>query len=127
MKIYLISPYSHKDPSERERRFIEAAKVVGELVRLGHVVYSPIVSCHPVAVHCKLDGDVETWWDLNKAFMRWAEIGVIVALAGWSSSVGIRAEVDYMINNLKKPVLTLEVFLHTLDPKGRKENGREEV
>ena len=40
-KIYLASPYYHKDPKVRESRFIEVCKKTGELMNQGYFVYSP--------------------------------------------------------------------------------------
>jgi hypothetical protein len=46
--IYLASPYTHPDPVVREERFAAACAVAAQLLRFGHLVFSPICHSHPL-------------------------------------------------------------------------------
>lgn len=129
MKIYLISPYSHEDPMVRHYRFEEAAKAAGELITIGHIVYSPIAHCHPIAIACNLPGGNLFWSEMNEEFMRWADIGVLLELDGWKGSIGVDEDIKFL-QKTGKPFYDYETFLYlnsTPDLARGEENGREEV
>ena len=102
-KIYLATPYTHKRIDIMEERYEAACKAVGEIVRMGHLAYSPIVHWHPVAVRQDLPRDVIFWQKYNQSFLDWADELWVKAMAGWSESKGLRQEIDYA-NSVKKPV-----------------------
>lgn len=96
-KIYLASPYSHPDKDVRYDRWMRAAKLYAQLVKDGHIVYCPIAFCHPIATFYKLPTDNDFWKRVNKVFIDWAEIFMILCLDGWGDSKGIRWELAVSI------------------------------
>jgi hypothetical protein len=93
MKIYLACPYSHPDPTVREKRFRSANHYAAYLLRQGHIVFSPLSHSHPIAVQCGLpETDFEFWQAFSFAFVDWAEVIHVLMLDGWDTSIGVEAE-----------------------------------
>jgi hypothetical protein len=63
--IYLACPYSDAIGPVRETRAQIANRVAGDLIRKGHVVYSPISHCHGIAKECNLATTWEHWKEFN--------------------------------------------------------------
>lgn len=93
LKIYLASPYYHKDPQIREERFKAVCKKAGELMNQGYFVYSPIAHSHPIACQCKLPKDWKFWEQYDVEYIKWVDEVWILMLPGWTESVGIKAEI----------------------------------
>lgn len=94
--IYLASPYTHSDPSVREARFDAACLATAELVRSGHVVFSPIVHGHPL-VRFGLPVEWEYWERFDREHLRRCDQMVVLMLDGWRESRGVQAEIDLAI------------------------------
>ena len=94
--IYLASPYSHLDPSVREARFDAACQATVELVRAGHVVFSPIVHGHPL-VRFDLPTTWEYWERFDREYLRRCDEMLVLMLDGWRESRGVQAEIDLAI------------------------------
>jgi hypothetical protein len=107
MKIYLGVPYSDPDPAVKQKRFEQVTDKTGELMQQGHIVYSPITACHPVAVRCDLPGSWEYWGALDRTFIDWCEEVWILKLDGWEDSTGLKAEVE-IAREMGKPVRYIE-------------------
>lgn len=90
--IYLASPYSDPDPAVMESRFDAACRKAGELMNAGHVVYSPIVHCHPIAVRVGLPRDWTFWERFDREMLSRATSFQILCLPGWGTSKGVKAE-----------------------------------
>jgi hypothetical protein len=103
MKIYLGVPYSHPDENVMQRRFELVTDKTGELMNQGHIVYSPITACHPVAERCLLPRNWEFWEQLDRTFIEWADEVWILMLDGWKESTGVNAEIA-IAEDLGKPV-----------------------
>src|SRR5262245_46139289 len=89
--IYLASPYSHPDAAVREQRFRDACRATAALMRMGNVVFSPIVHGHPLVEH-GLPTDWSFWKTHNRAHLgRCTELLVLI-LDGWEESEGVQAE-----------------------------------
>lgn len=92
-RIYFVSPYTHKDEKVMAFRYEEALRVVARLINKGHLVFSPIVHCHPIAVAHTLPRDYSFWQDYSTSFLLyWAEAVNVLCLHGWMESTGIRNE-----------------------------------
>ena len=91
--IYIASPYTHADPAVMEQRFDAACRAAGELMRQGHVVFSPIAHTHPIAVRCELPRGWDFWERFDREFIRAAEKVVVLKLPGWEESNGVAAEI----------------------------------
>jgi hypothetical protein len=104
--IYLACPYTDPDPAIRKARFDVATAVAAELIRAGHIVYSPITMTHPIDV--VLAGASNTlgsdyWVAFDEAFMEMCSGMIVIRLEGWQRSNGIRREIAYF-NDRKKPI-----------------------
>lgn len=93
--IYLASPYTPHNDESVQYRVDVAAKVAARLMRLGHIVFCPVVHSHYVADH--LDEttriDHEFWMMQDLALLKHAEKMVILTLPGWKVSRGIGREI----------------------------------
>ena len=94
--IYLASPYTHSEPGVREARFEAACLATAELVRAGHVVFSPIVHGHPL-VRFDLPIEWEYWERIDGEHLRHCDEVVVLMLEGWRESRGVQAEIDLAI------------------------------
>jgi Domain of unknown function (DUF1937) len=104
--IYLACPYTDADASIRQLRFDVATGVAADLIRTGHIVYSPITMTHPIDI--VLAGESNTlgsdyWVAFDEAFMEMCSEMVVIRLAGWQRSSGIRREIAYFTEH-KKPI-----------------------
>lgn len=92
--IYLASPYSDPDPAIRQQRYEAVCKAAGELIRRGHVVYSPIAHSHHLSEVCNLPENWEFWRRQDTAMLKLADELWVLDLPGWRESVGVRAEMN---------------------------------
>ncbi len=97
-KIYLASPYSHRNEMQRELRWKEVSKFYAKLIKKGNTVYCPIAFHHHIAETCDLPTDAEFWKKQNYAFLEWAEVFMIYCLPGWGDSKGILWEIEIAQN-----------------------------
>ena len=96
--IYVGGPYTHADHNIRRKRFEALTAVAAEIVKQGHIVYSPITHTHPIDLHF-VRGDVhlsyDFWCDFDETFMSVCTEMVIVPLEGWDKSSGVKREREY--------------------------------
>jgi hypothetical protein len=90
--IYLAGPYSHPDPSVRERRFDALTNAAADLAAQGHIVFSPITHCHPIDVLLSEPRDSDYWCAFVEPFMAACSEMLILPLDGWQESVGVMHE-----------------------------------
>ena len=107
MIVYLGVPYSDSDERVMEERFEAVTDKTGELMNAGHIVYSPITACHPVAKKCALPRTWDYWEQLDRTFIAWADEVWILKLDGWEKSTGVNAEIG-IAKELGKPVKYIE-------------------
>ena len=90
---YLATPYS-KWPHGIHDAFCEAAKAAAEMLKRGHIVYSPIAHTHPIATHGGIDPlDHSIWLPFDGAMMAAAAGLYVVQMPGWDQSKGIAHEI----------------------------------
>lgn len=92
---YLASPYTHKDPDIRQKRFDDTCRAVLHLVQSGLLVYSPIVASVPIA-NLTDDPYYTTWgfWkEYDESFMYRCDHLLILTLDGWQFSEGMKEEI----------------------------------
>lgn len=98
--IYLASPYTAKlpngelDHATMEARFDAVCRYAGELMKLGHVVYSPIAHNHPIATRVGLPRGWDYWERFDREMLKRASMLVILKLDGWDRSPGVTAEYE---------------------------------
>jgi nucleoside 2-deoxyribosyltransferase len=107
--IYLASPYSHPDPAEKEKRYREACRVAGNLMRRGKCVFSPIAHSHPIEQNFEQGGAEghAFWLKQDFAVLRHCTEMLVLMLDGWESSSGVAAEVEFC-KTLQIPVSYIE-------------------
>lgn len=98
--IYLASPYSHRDPAMRHRRYQDALIFTARAIQAGHHVISPIVHNHTMIVQTQCNTSWEQWqhYDLDllgRCVQLW-----VLRLKGWEQSVGVQAEIQFASNML---------------------------
>jgi Domain of unknown function (DUF1937) len=104
--IYLACPYTDPDPVIRQARFELATAVAADLIRAGHIVYSPITMTHPIDVLLAGASNTlgsEYWVAFDEAFMEMCSEMIIIRLDGWQQSNGIRREIAYFTGR-KRPI-----------------------
>jgi hypothetical protein len=82
--------------------FHAACQAAAELMRAGHIVYSPVSHSHPIAQH-GLPTDWSYWEWVDRRFLEVCDEVVVLTLDGWRESVGVRAEIR-IANELGKDV-----------------------
>jgi hypothetical protein len=107
--IYLASPYSHPDPAVRRRRFKAACRAAAAMLTKGLMVYSPIVHSAPIAA-CGLDDmDHDFWMHVDRPYLEWCTIVMVMTLDGWRESRGVSAEIA-AARSMRKPVSFISPF-----------------
>lgn len=101
--IYLASPYTHPDEALMEERADAAARTAGKLMLEGHVVYSPVVHCRPIALLVDLPHDWEFWKKFDAEMISKADKVYVLCLDGWKESKGVQAEIE-ITKQLNKPI-----------------------
>jgi len=102
--IYLACPYSHPSHEVRQQRFEAVNRCAADLMRLGHVVYSPISHNHPIALAHDFPKGWEFWGRMDEVFIRLAHKVYILQLPGWQESEGVRAEIA-LAQRFYKPIV----------------------
>ena len=104
MLLYLALPYSHPDPTVREHRFRTACRASALLMKSGVVVFSPISHSVPIVAHGDLgDTDHDFWMSMDLPVLRRCDEVLVLALGGWTASLGVRRELFEALT-LRKPI-----------------------
>lgn len=90
---YLACPYSHPDRAVRVARFNAVNVVAGQLMRQGHLVFSPISHTHPIAEAGGLPLGWDFWAAFDRAYLEASRGLIVLRLDGWRESVGVTAEI----------------------------------
>lgn len=93
--IYLASPYSHRDPAVMEERFDKVTAVAAQLINRGHIIYSPIMHFHPIAVRHELPREFAFWKEVNLQILKRCDELWILDLIGLHESAGVHAEREF--------------------------------
>ena len=89
-RIFVASPYSHKNFRIQKRRYkqVQAFEAYLHNIRAG-LVYSPINDKHPVAHKFDLPGNSDYWEIHNDSVLRyWATHFILLILPGYECSLG---------------------------------------
>ncbi len=104
--IYLASPYSHPESSVREQRFRAACVAAVRLIRVGHIVFSPITHGHSLALH-GLPTDWRFWERFDHRQLACCDEMIVLTLDGWRESEGVQAEIR-LATEFGKPIRYLD-------------------
>jgi len=102
-KIYLATPYSSPDAEIMRFRYFVVTTAAAQLMKEGHIVYSPITHCRPIAVITDLPHDWNFWQKMNTEFIKWADKLVYLDANGWEESTGLGEEFE-LAHELNKPI-----------------------
>lgn len=117
--IYLASIYSldadtdsELDVKRREGRYQYAMKRNYELMMQGNYIFSPIVSCHPLANTYDMPKDYEFYQAQDRHMIDVAEFVLVLDMKtfngkNWKHSTGVKDEVEYA-KSTGKTVLFLD-------------------
>ena len=101
--IYLASPYSHPDRAVRRRRFRAACRAAGAMLRAGLMVYSPIAHSAAIASAGLDDMDHDFWMHVDRPYLEWCHMVMVLTLDGWRESRGVNIEIA-QARAMHKPV-----------------------
>lgn len=107
MKIYLAVPYSHQNRTVMEQRFKLVNRKSADLMKKGHIVFSPISHSHPIATQEELPLSHDYWKAMNESFIDWCDALYVYRLACWQFSAGVHSEIEYAIKT-GKPVIYID-------------------
>jgi hypothetical protein len=93
--IYLASPYTHKDSTRVERRYLDTVWVMSLLLKQGLMVYSPIVHCHVIVNNHNMPTDAKFWESYNEHFLSLCTELFVYKLLDWDVSYGVSWEIKY--------------------------------
>lgn len=103
---YLATPYT-RAPGGLHEAWIDACRLVAQLIREGVMAYSPIAHTHPVAIYGDLDPkDHSIWLPYDALMMAKADCLIVAHLPGWESSKGIAHEIG-VFKAAGKPIYDL--------------------
>lgn len=104
--IYLSIPYS----GQEYLSFRVSCAVAAELMRRGHVVFSPIAHSHVIAEYGGLPhGNHEFWLRQDMEHLRLCDELWVVKLEGWQESVGVAAEIKAAVDR-NIPIRSIYIF-----------------
>lgn len=93
--IYLASPYTHERKDIRNLRYRQALLYTQYCLEKGETIFSPIVYGHPFVEFGEHVVPFQFWQNLNESIILACDEVRILKLAGWLTSRGVRAEVDF--------------------------------
>lgn len=111
--IYVASPYSHEQNSIKEMRYVAVTKFVAVGIQKGLLPFSPITYCHDMAKLAGMKDHALAWQGFNKDMLKQSECLLVYGIDGWTDSIGVKAEVAYMHEELGKPC-----YVWTTEPSG---------
>src|SRR5690348_9120280 len=92
---YLAGPYSSPNIHTRDRRYTQISYVAAELMKRGEIVYSPITSCHHLALDYNLPFNADFWLQHDLKFLSRCDRLLVLQLSGWEDSVGLQKEIEF--------------------------------
>jgi len=106
--IYLATAYSHKSFFVMQERYTQASRILGELMKQGKAVFSPIAHTHAAAILVDLPKDWQFWQAHCELMLSKCDKLLVVKMDGWQESRGVQAEIEFA-KKLGMPVEYLEV------------------
>lgn len=93
---YVATPYTHADPSVRERRCALAQRATATLMEEGVHAYSPIAVGHPVSFYMRPEtvNDHGFWMRHCYDLLDRCNGLLVITMQGWSLSKGVAMEID---------------------------------
>lgn len=98
---YLISPYSHPDPTVRKERYENACCAAGVLMKKGYKIFSPIAHSHAIEQFFDRIEGFAFWMAQDKPFFDAAKDAIVLTLPGWKESKGVAKEIQWAVQQNK--------------------------
>ena len=106
---YLASPYSHKDHSVMEERYLAIDNFAAEMFKQGfYKVHEPIASCHHKSKRHQLPSGYTFWQKRDRWLIDKSDAVLVLMIDGWKESVGVTDEIWYA-KSLHKPVYGYDI------------------
>jgi len=103
---YLASPYSRYIGGPEEA-YIKASQAAALLIQAKIPVFSPIAHTHPIAEYGGMDKfDLSIWLPADRPFIQLAHGIIVLELAGWDKSHGVREEIN-AFRLMLKPIVQM--------------------
>ena len=77
-------------------------------MREGHHVFSPIAYTHPIATRCDLPMEFDYWSNYDQMMIRKCDAFYVLTLDGWDTSVGVLAEIQFVLHETDLTVTYLD-------------------
>jgi len=90
---YLAAPYYHPDPAVVEKRMEYLYRYVAFRLKMGGIIFCPVVHCHELAVRHNLPTEFSFWRNYNAAMLATAAKLQVLQLDGWDKSAGVGTEI----------------------------------
>lgn len=109
--VYLAGPYSHKDEAVRLERYDQLTHCTSLIMAEGIPVFSPITHSHNAAAYLPqhLLMNHGFWMQQDLPVLRRAAVLTVVQLPGWTTSLGVKAEIEEA-RRVGLPVVYIEEF-----------------
>ena len=122
--MYLASIYSldNASPELRKERARIATYVAGQLIKQGHVVFSPLTHNAPLEDQFDLPTSWDFWCQFDATFLLRCDKLMVLTLDGWERSVGIAGEIRLAkIHNIPIEYINIDDYGYVYSPKVRDE------
>ena len=104
--LYLATPYSQYEGG-LDCAAAVACRYAGRLIQLGLPIFCPIAHSHGIAEEAGLPYcDHNIWLPLDRVFIKHAAGLIVLQMAGWEVSRGVRQEIKWF-EEAGKPILYL--------------------
>lgn len=92
--IYVACPFSHSDESVRNHRFDVANKYAARLMKLGHIVFSPLSHSVPISQYIGNPNDSDFYVRQDLYWLQFCDEVHAIMLPGYYESLGVKRETD---------------------------------
>ena len=92
--IYLGQQYSSIYKEVREQRFKIACDVTAKLMKLGFVVFSPILNSHPLDDAGLVPFGWTFWQKQDLPMLKRCDVLLVLKTDGWEQSKGLKGEIE---------------------------------
>lgn len=105
--IYLASPYTDNDPTQRKIKYDLACATTAKLIIAGNDVFSPIAHSHNIAsVHIAGNAKID-WLKLDLKILKNCDLLAVLKLTGWETSTCVQAEIEEA-RRMRLPIIFLD-------------------
>ena len=99
---YLVSPFTHPDPTVEYARYLEQQDYHACLIKdYGLNIIAPIESCYHLHNRFNLSGGYEFWKKRDRKFISISDGIIVCEMEGLEQSIGCQDEISYakLLNN----------------------------